>query len=136
WLGKGSRRQYYSDDDRLQPSRGACLKPGSSPDARPAARQGVGLSARPRRPFRRPARAAVAAQALGAHQHRREPGGGPRTRLPAVGQGRLTEQTTNLFGPVAGDLATVESELRQQIQRDPPEVAGPMADLFEAGGKR
>jgi len=48
----------------------------------------------------------------------------------------LTEQTTDLFGPVAGDLATVESELRQQIQRDPPEVAGPMADLFEAGGKR
>ncbi|TMF15769.1 MAG: hypothetical protein E6I35_11685 [Chloroflexi bacterium] len=48
----------------------------------------------------------------------------------------MTEQTTNLFGPVAGDLATVESELRQQIQRDPPEVARPMADLFEAGGKR
>jgi heptaprenyl diphosphate synthase len=48
----------------------------------------------------------------------------------------LTEQTTDLFGPVAADLATVEVELRKEIQRDPPEVARPMADLFEAGGKR
>jgi len=48
----------------------------------------------------------------------------------------LTEQTTDLFGPVGADLATVEVELRKEIQRDPPEVARPMADLFEAGGKR
>jgi len=41
-----------------------------------------------------------------------------------------------LFGPVAGDLATVEAELRKEIDLDPPVVAGPMADLFEAGGKR
>ena len=48
----------------------------------------------------------------------------------------MTEQTTDLFGPVGADLATVEVELRKEIQRDPPEVARPMADLFEAGGKR
>jgi geranylgeranyl pyrophosphate synthase len=47
----------------------------------------------------------------------------------------LTEGS-ELFGPVAGDLATVEAELRKEIDRDPPVVAGPMADLFEAGGKR
>jgi heptaprenyl diphosphate synthase len=47
----------------------------------------------------------------------------------------LTE-AGELFGPVAGDLATVEAELRKEIERDPPVVAGPMADLFEAGGKR
>ena len=40
------------------------------------------------------------------------------------------------FGPVAPDLATVEAELRKEIEADPPEVARPMADLFEAGGKR
>ena len=42
----------------------------------------------------------------------------------------------DLFGPVKGDLASVEAELRKEIQTDPPEVARPMADLFEAGGKR
>jgi len=47
----------------------------------------------------------------------------------------LTE-TAELFGPVADDLATVESELSQSIEADPPEVAKPMADLFAAGGKR
>ena len=45
-------------------------------------------------------------------------------------------ETVDLFGPVARDLATVESELRKEIERDPPEVARPMADLFGAGGKR
>jgi heptaprenyl diphosphate synthase len=48
----------------------------------------------------------------------------------------LTEQAVDLFGPVAGDLATIESHLRQEINGDPPEVGRPMADLFEAGGKR
>jgi len=48
----------------------------------------------------------------------------------------LTEKTTDLFGPVASDLATIEEELRREIDRDPPEVARPMADLFQAGGKR
>src|SRR6185295_1638703 len=102
---------------------------------RAAPRQGVGLSARPRRPFGRPSRAAPAAQALGADQHGRQPGGGARARLPAVGQRRLTRATT-LFGPVERDLAAVEAQLRTSIAGDPPEVAGPMADLFEAGGKR
>ncbi len=45
-------------------------------------------------------------------------------------------ETVDLFGPVARDLATVESELRKEIERDPAEVARPMADLFAAGGKR
>jgi len=41
-----------------------------------------------------------------------------------------------LFGPAAGDLARVESALTKEIDDDPPEVSRPMADLFEAGGKR
>lgn len=45
-------------------------------------------------------------------------------------------KTVDVFGPVAKDLAAVESELRRSIASDPPEVARPMADLFEAGGKR
>ena len=48
----------------------------------------------------------------------------------------MTEQTEDLFGPVSGDLAKVESALRLEIESDPPEVARSMADLFEAGGKR
>jgi geranylgeranyl pyrophosphate synthase len=48
----------------------------------------------------------------------------------------LTESAADLFGPAALDLATVEAQLREEIAADPPEVAGPMADLFEAGGKR
>lgn len=48
----------------------------------------------------------------------------------------MTEGTTELFGPVARDLAAVESELRRSIDADPPEVAQPMAGLFAAGGKR
>jgi geranylgeranyl pyrophosphate synthase len=47
----------------------------------------------------------------------------------------LTE-SVDLFGPVAKDLAHVEAQLRKAIEADPPEVARPMADLFEAGGKR
>lgn len=42
----------------------------------------------------------------------------------------------DLFGPVANELAAVEESLRKAIQSDPPEVGRPMADLFEAGGKR
>jgi geranylgeranyl pyrophosphate synthase len=47
----------------------------------------------------------------------------------------LTE-AVELFGPVTADLARVESELRKEIDKDPPEVARSMADLFAAGGKR
>jgi len=47
----------------------------------------------------------------------------------------LTRATT-LFGPVDEDLAAVEAQLRKSIAADPPEVAGSMGDLFEAGGKR
>jgi heptaprenyl diphosphate synthase len=47
----------------------------------------------------------------------------------------LTE-SVDLFGPVAKDLAHVEAQLRKEIEGDPPEVARPMEDLFEAGGKR
>ena len=42
----------------------------------------------------------------------------------------------DLFGPVAKDLAIIEAALREEIESDPAEVARPMADLFEAGGKR
>ena len=45
-------------------------------------------------------------------------------------------ENLELFGPVAKDLATIETQLRQEIESDPPEVARPMADLFAAGGKR
>ncbi len=48
----------------------------------------------------------------------------------------MTESTTDLFGPVAQHLATVEAQLRKEIQSDPPEVSGPMSELFHAGGKR
>lgn len=48
----------------------------------------------------------------------------------------MTESATELFGPVAPDLVTVEAQLRKEIASDPPEVARPMADLFDAGGKR
>jgi heptaprenyl diphosphate synthase len=37
---------------------------------------------------------------------------------------------------VAVDLALVELALRSEMQRDPEVVAGPMAELFAAGGKR
>jgi len=45
-------------------------------------------------------------------------------------------ESADLFGPVALDLAAVEAVLRKGIEGDPPVVASPMADLFEAGGKR
>jgi geranylgeranyl pyrophosphate synthase len=37
---------------------------------------------------------------------------------------------------VVADLAKIEAALRDEIRRDPDVVAGPMADLFAAGGKR
>jgi heptaprenyl diphosphate synthase component 2 len=49
----------------------------------------------------------------------------------------LTEaEPQDLFGPAASDLVTVEANLRKDIEKDPPEVGRPMADLFAAGGKR
>jgi len=48
----------------------------------------------------------------------------------------LTEGSAEVFGPVSTDLASLEALLRQSIEEDPPEVGRPMADLFEAGGKR
>lgn len=48
----------------------------------------------------------------------------------------MTESTTDLFGPATNDIAAVEAQLRKEIQADPPEVAGPMSELVEAGGKR
>jgi heptaprenyl diphosphate synthase len=48
----------------------------------------------------------------------------------------LTEETKELFGPAAGDIASVDAQLRKEIASDPSEVAGPMSDLFDAGGKR
>ncbi|TMF98568.1 MAG: polyprenyl synthetase family protein [Chloroflexi bacterium] len=42
----------------------------------------------------------------------------------------------SLFGPVASDLVSVEDGLQADIDRDPPEVGAPMAELFAAGGKR
>lgn len=43
---------------------------------------------------------------------------------------------TDLFGPATPDLKIVEDLLRRSISDDPPEVAAPMRDLLEAGGKR
>ena len=48
----------------------------------------------------------------------------------------MTESSAEVFGPVAADLASLEALLRKSIDEDPPEVASPMGDLFEAGGKR
>jgi heptaprenyl diphosphate synthase len=48
----------------------------------------------------------------------------------------VAEEPQTLFGPVTADLATVEASLRAEIHGDSPVVAAPMADLFEAGGKR
>ena len=48
----------------------------------------------------------------------------------------MAEEPQALFGPVTADLATVEATLRAEIGGDPPVVSRPMADLFEAGGKR
>jgi heptaprenyl diphosphate synthase len=48
----------------------------------------------------------------------------------------VAEEPRALFGPVTADLSTVEARLRADIEADPDVVAAPMADLFEAGGKR
>ncbi|HEX6547662.1 MAG TPA: polyprenyl synthetase family protein [Candidatus Dormibacteraeota bacterium] len=43
---------------------------------------------------------------------------------------------SELFGPVTADLAELEERLRRSFADDPDSAAGPMADLFAAGGKR
>ena len=48
----------------------------------------------------------------------------------------MTESATDLFGPVARDLAALERSMRWEIEHDPDEVGIPMAALFDAGGKR
>ena len=48
----------------------------------------------------------------------------------------MKERTTELFGPVAKDLNMIDRTLRLEIGHDPKDVGAPMADLFEAGGKR
>ncbi len=45
-------------------------------------------------------------------------------------------RTTSLFGPAASELEIAEALLRTSVSGDPPEVALPMAELLEAGGKR
>ena len=41
-----------------------------------------------------------------------------------------------LFGPAGPELAAVEDLLRESVASDPDEVARPMAEMLEAGGKR
>jgi geranylgeranyl pyrophosphate synthase len=48
----------------------------------------------------------------------------------------LTEGATELFGPAATELKLVEEGMRSSVAEDPPEVARPMSQLLEAGGKR
>jgi len=48
--------------------------------------------------------------------------------------GRALE--AGLFGPVAEDLDRLEARIRESIAADGPPLAGPMGDLFAAGGKR
>jgi geranylgeranyl pyrophosphate synthase len=43
---------------------------------------------------------------------------------------------TDLFGPVAADLARFEARIRDSISADGPPLAPAMGDLFSAGGKR
>lgn len=45
-------------------------------------------------------------------------------------------ETASLFGPAAPGLQVAEDLLRKSVADDPPEVARPMAELLEAGGKR
>jgi heptaprenyl diphosphate synthase len=45
-------------------------------------------------------------------------------------------QTVDLFGPAGPELQIVERLMRAGIQGDPAEVAAPMGDLLDAGGKR
>jgi heptaprenyl diphosphate synthase len=44
--------------------------------------------------------------------------------------------SSDLFGPITADLAGIEKAMRREFEADPPVVASPMAELFEAGGKR
>src|SRR5438477_230275 len=132
---QGRRGRDHADDDRVQPARRARRQPRTSADARAAAGQGVGLPARPRRSLCGSARAAAPPQAVRAPGNRGEPGGCAGARLPAVGQGRLTEQVA-LFGPAGPELRIVEDLVRKIVARDPPEVGRPMTELLEAGGKR
>ena len=48
--------------------------------------------------------------------------------------GRALE--AGLFGPVAEDLDRFEALIRDSVAADGPPLAGPMGDLFAAGGKR
>jgi geranylgeranyl pyrophosphate synthase len=48
--------------------------------------------------------------------------------------GRALE--AGLFGPVAEDLDRFEARIRESVAADGPPLAGPMGDLFAAGGKR
>ena len=48
--------------------------------------------------------------------------------------GRALE--AGLFGPVAEDLDRFETRIRESIAADGPPLAGPMGELFAAGGKR
>jgi geranylgeranyl pyrophosphate synthase len=48
--------------------------------------------------------------------------------------GRALE--AGLFGPVAEDLDRFEARIRDSVAADGPPLAGPMGDLFAAGGKR
>jgi geranylgeranyl pyrophosphate synthase len=41
-----------------------------------------------------------------------------------------------IFGPVAEDLDRFEARIRESVAADGPPLAGPMGDLFAAGGKR
>ncbi len=50
--------------------------------------------------------------------------------------GEAADLEPALFGPVANDLAAIESGLRRLIEEDPDVVSASMADLFAAGGKR
>ncbi len=48
----------------------------------------------------------------------------------------MTTSAASLFGPVAQDMARVEERLRKAVAADGEPMAGPMGDLFGAGGKR
>jgi geranylgeranyl pyrophosphate synthase len=48
----------------------------------------------------------------------------------------LTDEPGDLFGPAAPELRAVEQRLGQSVAGDPAVVGRPMADLFQAGGKR
>ncbi len=50
--------------------------------------------------------------------------------------GEAADVEAALFGPIAHDLAAIESGLRRLIEEDPDVVSASMADLFAAGGTR